>query len=94
MPYLKSAGAQSVAVVSAHYLLVYQVNNLKKKGRNLLWVLPWCPYVSQVDIKYLSLTKNKYLKIKAIPHSRAATFMKGGIYFHPAHPGPVVQHLI
>ena len=31
VPYLKSAGAQSVAVVSAHYLLVYQVNNLKKK---------------------------------------------------------------
>ena len=62
VPYLKSAGAQSVAVVSAHYLLVYQVNNLKKTGGNLLWVLPWCPYVSQVDIKYLSFDQKQIFK--------------------------------
>ena len=62
VPYLKSAGAQSVAVVSAHYLLVYQVNNLKKTGGNLLWVLPWCPYVSQVENKYLSFDQKQIFK--------------------------------
>ena len=33
----------------------------KKRGGNLLWVIPWCPYVSQVDIKYFEFGPNPIL---------------------------------
>ena len=43
--------------------------------------VPWC---SHVNLLWTYTGTMKYLR------SNAATFMKGGIYYHPAHPGQLV----
>ena len=122
MPYLESAGAQSVAVVSPHHLIVDQLvfggafgvevvvkiclimseSSVESKFQNR-WALALVPtLVSTCQPGRLSIfifwnKSNGFtfdVLLKQNPHSNAATFMKGGIYFHPAHPGLVVINSI